>query len=187
MKNFKLLLATTAILSMGAMAVNADPASLTSNQAYLDIQAEFVNPITATPVSPLKFSMILADEGGKTVIVTPEGTLSNSSTATVLKNSVSAGKIEFTGGGELIGFRYDDEGTNYLDPDTYLSLVTDSSVNLTFESTKVSCGTVGSFEKDLAIENGKLVAKIGGTLTTANVSSVNEICTGQITVTILGK
>ena len=79
MKNFKLLLATTAILSTGAMAVKS-----ASNDTTLYMYASFMEPLVATLENYLGFGVILADEGGKTVIINPTTGFDTASSATMM-------------------------------------------------------------------------------------------------------
>ena len=109
MKNFKLLLATTAILSTGlAMSVLAD-ASLEGKEgtgyARIDAKATFTSPIRLTASNPIYFGLLDPKKGGE---VTIEAKFVNP-TVTDTKNAIitgagsiypqHAGSIMLTGGG----------------------------------------------------------------------------------------
>ena len=80
MKKTLLLGVAASMLSFSAMNVNA-----ASNDADLTIHAWFVKPFNLVKEQYLGFGMILADGGGKTVVVTPNGELDKSkSTATMM-------------------------------------------------------------------------------------------------------
>ena len=95
MKNIKLLLATTAMLSIGAIAANAD-----FNQATIRATASFASPSTATQGDAIIFGILDPNAGG-TLTVNPDGTFEG--TAKVIENggsygSINSGSIKFSGG-----------------------------------------------------------------------------------------
>ena len=70
MKNFKFLLATTAILSMGAMAVNAEPIASTT----LDVEAELIYDDVVNVIQNIKFGTFIANWQGapNSITIDPE-------------------------------------------------------------------------------------------------------------------
>ena len=211
MKNFKLLLATTAMLSATAIVANAD--DLTSNQANLEVRASFLKPIQAIPETYLGFGIILADEGGKSVVVTPAGELGTpgegKTQATMISSagwtnyydgdngryttysSLNAGKIRYKGIGNDTW-----DGANTMEMSAALAnaaaKVTFSNDPVTLTSHNgaddgVTCGTVTNFTKNFTQDGNDLILNIGGELTTADLSSAGNslVCVGNTTVTLV--
>ena len=208
MKNLKLLLATTAMLSVGAMMAKAD---LDDNQTTLDIYALLVSPITANQTQYLSFGVIQIgpNSAKKKVVVGTNDALATSgisgatTTASLLLNrkvnydgisvgDIRSGKIEFTGpfGHEnitdsayFLSFDDDTDGTFFKLSFTDAVLTPDGT-----GSGLTTCGTVKDFEYVLENDGeGTVTASIGATLTLADsftgMSDAMLGCKGQSVVT----
>ena len=191
-----LLLATTAML-LSTVAMNTNAAS---NSAELVIHAQFIKPMELISEQYLGFGLILADGGGKTVIVKNDGTLDPTSTATMISTasftnysdtriayaSLNEGLIRSKGA--MLNSNADQ--TEFID-------ITEDAVNvlykLNFSDETVeltdydgnACGTVSDFNYRFTIDGDDVLAHIGGTLTTANLSTITGTanCFGHTTVT----
>lgn len=196
MKKTLLLGVAASMLSFSAMNVNA-----ASNDADLTIHAWFVKPFNLVKEQYLGFGMILADGGGKTVVVTPNGELDKSkSTATMM----SAAKFKNFGEkmwayGSLNEGLLRAEGAlsgvlgpavfNNLDESILNSIVSvnfsDDTVDLT--SDDQTCGTVKDFTTHLTVEGDDILVHVGGTLETADLTGINGAidCYGLVTLTFI--
>ena len=101
MKNIKLLLATTAMLSMGLISTNVRALEHSNySSVILHGQVNLATPITAEEIDDLRFGVLDATTiAGKTLTISTDGTYSG--TAKVLSDGgdspLHPGKIEFTG------------------------------------------------------------------------------------------
>lgn len=185
-----LLLATTAML-LSTVAMNTNAAS---NSAELEIHAFFINPLEMVSEQYLGFGTILADEGGKTVVVTSDGELGAGTTATMMSTG------EWTNYGNTTTYGSLNEGLirvknvseiYYNDPmytiaDMMNISFSDETVELTdYEGN--ACGTVSNFTTDASIEGDDAFIHVGGTLTTADLSGTTSstACFGYTTVTFV--
>ena len=192
-----ILLTTTAML-LSAMAMNANAES--SNSAQLQVHAFFIKPIELISEQYLGFGVVLADEGGKTVIVKNDGTLDSNSTATVMSKATytNNGNGSFNEG--IIrakGFIDDDmDGTASSFPsiadEEVLNLlasvdISPKEIELKSQTDTVTCGTVTGFNTNITAENNDMLIHVGGTLTTANLSGQSRslVCNGYTTVTLV--
>ena len=195
MKKHILLTTTAMLLSAITLNANAEP----SNSAQLRVSATFVKPLELISEKYLGFGMILADEGGKTVIVKTDGTLDSNSTATMMSTasftnnesaSFNEGIIRVVGGiiddidGEASEFvNVNEETLNYL-----ISInISDKQLELKSKTDSVTCGTVTDFNSKITVEGEDALIHVGGTLTTANLSGQSRslLCDGYTTVTIV--
>ena len=184
MKKHILLNTTAMLLSIVAMNTKA-----ASNSAELEIIAEFLKPMELISEQYLGFGVMLADEGGKTVIVKNDGTLDPTSTATMISKtsfenddtgSLNQGLIRNKG--VLVG--------------THWKEVTNDNVNLVIDTVfshteveltdgDISCGTVSDLNTRLTVDGNDVLIHVGGTFTTADLSTIVETasCYGSVTVT----
>ena len=63
MRNFKLLLGATALLSMGAMTVNATPGDITGESTSVQTRVEILKARSLANTVPLDFGRIIVDQG----------------------------------------------------------------------------------------------------------------------------
>ena len=86
MKNFKLLLASTAILSMGVLTANA---SNDYNMGTINFTANatFVQPITVSDIYNLNFGVLSGAVKGDTVTVSTDGAYTKTGTVTLLQGT----------------------------------------------------------------------------------------------------
>ena len=159
MKNFKFLLATTAILSMGAIAANATGVygSATgvitshlnvSNTETIHMDVKFVEPLSITERAHLDFGTIKSPRSGQTVILNNDrksmcnGYNEYGGTATQLYTSGTGaphmGRMEFTG-----------STTGYSVGNMYDLYFANDSIDLT-DGGNTTCGTVSGFETPYA-------------------------------------
>ena len=191
-----LLLATTAML-LSTVAMNTNAAS---NSAELQIHAQFLKPMELISEQYLGFGAILADEGGKTVIVKNDGTLDPTSTATMMSTAsftnYSDGKISYASlneglirsKGALLDSNADQ--TEFIDitEDAANALLkvnfSDETVELT-DFDGIACGTVSDFNYRLTFDGDDILVHVGGTLTTADLSGITgtTTCFGYTTLT----
>ena len=92
MKNLKLLLATTAILSISTMAAKADA---TNPVAELKAYVDLANPVTVV-TEPVNFGVLDISQGG--FIKVHGGTTDETSTAIHISGGANGGSISFSGG-----------------------------------------------------------------------------------------
>lgn len=202
MKNLKLLLATTAILSAG-VAINAN-ADLSYESVGLDARVMFASPLTAESIKPISFGLLdLTTASKKTMTVNADGTYSGD--VKVLGDG-SLAKIEpavlrFTSNilDDLYITGTPDLKVNVADA-TITLYVVDSSLN----PTSLTCGTVDHFVQgskdtyEYEVGDGgshNLYIKIGGQLNVRDMSTLSEAeiaqmqsangfeCRGHTTVT----
>ena len=170
MKNFKLLLATTAMLSMGAMVANA-----TDDTFTLTTTVDLLRPaLVIEEISPLHFGRLYA-ENGAIVVAEANGGHGTGTTASIF-DPVYGGSIKISGG----VFDVIDQltGTNKTQYVANLSnalsggivAFPDEDIDLT--DGNIVCGTI---DKDtltqiaeVNAEGGYLTVGIGGTLTLAD-------------------
>lgn len=196
MKKHILLTTTAMLLSAVAMKTNAEP----TNTAALKVNATFVNPLEMLSEKYLGFGIILADEGGKKVVVTPKGELGEGSDATMMstasyanyyKNgsygnvgmgfsgSFNAGLVRVKNAGIISGdYEFSDIAKVTLSSET-LEL-------MTYDGSTV-CGVVDDFKTEASMEGDDGLIYVGGTLTTADLSNATSTvgCTGIITLTLV--
>ena len=100
MKNFKLLLATTAILSMGAMAANA----LTGETESVEMKAELIRAISLENTEPLDFGRIVVEDEttSLTVAMNSSGVSSVSGTTVGTQGKVINAYVVTQGGKGII-------------------------------------------------------------------------------------
>ncbi len=192
MKKHILLTTTAMLLSAITLKANAD-----SNSAHLNIDALFVKPMELVTENNLKFGMILADEGGKTVIVTPNGDLGETSTATMI--SKASYKNSYQGSFNeaqirLKGFLNEDyDGADFFEPNeenmnmVYTATFDNNEVELKSNTESITCGTVTDFTIKYTAEDDDAILHVGGTLTTADLRGQTRslMCHGSTTVTIV--
>ena len=91
MKNLKLLLATTAILSMGAMAAKAE--EIVSGVASLQASVNFVEPVSITQSQALHFGTLLHPEAGQSVIWQPNDSTTEIASSSDAQQVFSSGSL----------------------------------------------------------------------------------------------
>ena len=189
MKNYKLLLATTAILSMGAMTANADELSWSnySNAGVsIPLNVRVVKPIKVAVERGIDFGTIEYDENDKTKYITID------------KDGNVGGTAQYFGGAHtgLIWYR----NFNELDgvhlkleiPEEPVQLYANGVITAGKE-----CGTVSNFEQkrgsdpeefgeegqtfDIPIYIGAKYISSANTMS----SSVGTICAGSVTATLV--
>ena len=128
MKNFKLLLATTAILSTGALMANAGNIASTFFSIHLDI----LSAITAE-YGTIEFGGILAGNGKK-VVLNSDGTYGVGTTATTVTATGSVYPAKFKGG------PIESNGSNYA---KFSGVLTAEDENLYDTSdSSIVCGSI---------------------------------------------
>ena len=186
MKNFKLLMASTAILSMGAFGANADELSTTVH-AYADI----VGTLTLTEVDPISFGVITAASG--TVVIDTAGNVSG--TATTIAGGHRARKLQ-PGIVKLSGSGIDNihyAATTFIEwviPDITLKQGTGQSAITCGVVSGMSSGAPGGtteFDKET---DGSILLKYGGTFTldsgiASHLSNSRLECSGEGTITLV--
>jgi len=96
MKNKFLLLATTALLSMGAIAANSANTNISGTPAKLDASVKFMEPVSITQTQALHFGTLLRPQAGQTVVWGPSDLTAVSSGSTaqqVFTSGAQAPKI----------------------------------------------------------------------------------------------
>ena len=195
-----ILLTTTAML-LSAIATNTNAAS---NSAELDIEAFFVRPFEITKEQYLGFGVILADEGGKKVVVKADGSLGEDTSATMMSSATFKNYGDSTndflygsfneGLFRVNGLLSDDyDGTMSIPQnETALNLFISvnfntPSVDLTSNKESIKCGTVSDFTTNLTLNDEDVLIHVGGTLTTANLKGTTRSlrCSGSATLTII--
>ena len=174
MKNFKFLLATTAILSMGAMAVNAaeEYTYYTSDGVNMTVKVGLLKVPVIDLVTDLDFGVAMIKNEGDTITINAK-TGAVGGTAIRLKDGIP-------------GYISIDSYNTW--PDTALSLPS-SPVTLKYtdsESVEHTCGTVDSFNQHASNER----YSVGGTFHASDVSSflpgaVPIECTSTMTLTLV--
>ena len=197
MKKNILLTTTAMLLSAITLNANAD-----SNSATLMVNASFVKPFQLASEQYLGFGLILADEGGKKVVVTTDGKLGAGSDATMMSTAsfknYSDSVVAYSSFNEGLirakGFLDNDYDGTFVFPinDDVANLIasvsfSDTSLDLKSQTDSVTCGTVTGFNSKITIEGEDLLIHVGGTLTTANLSgqSRSVVCVGYTTVTLV--
>ena len=192
-----ILLTTTAML-LSAVAMNTNAAS---NSAELEISASFMKPFEFLREQYLGFGMILADEGGKTVIVKNDGTLDPTSTATMMSTSsfTNYSNAGFTIGSlnegliRAKGFLTNSSGgLSFVDLDegAINALATISFSNETVElkdNDGNTCGTVSGLNYKLTKDGEDVLINVGVKLTTADLRGITGTieCDAYTTVTVV--
>ena len=188
-----LLLATTAmLLSTAAMNTNAQTAQAPSNTIQLPIYAAFYKPMTLEMEHLLAFGPILADEGGKRVVVKTDGTLDvGETTATMLSVASGAGGVlAHAGIIRAIGLNSGNDG--YESSAEILKIDTGGEVTLKMVGDDGAlgraCATVKELHPNLTADGDDVLIRIGGILETndlRDMEQVGAICAGEATVTVL--
>ena len=173
MKNFKLLLASTAILSTGALAVLATPSTAPQSvTAQFGADIVIVEPALMTGGN-ISFPTMLAT-GGRVVTVDATGAVDSSSTATFADPNPTASVNPIIISGADIGSMYDDSNgaDTSFDINNYSGwsqiqmppkiTLTDVSTNQSGKCGDVTGFTPGtpSFGKDIMEEGGSEVRTI---------------------------
>ena len=202
MKNFKLLLATTAILSTGALAVLADPTPVFNNDTVSPViyaEAIIIKPLTVSSSSeePINFGSMVFEKGKYVTINTAGEIDTNASNATTYDVQRRAARVHLSGTGTIGNMIYgmnndpeeeytDDELTADISP--YITF-TIPDITLTAEN-NINCGKVDSFEQKYHLANDGIDVYIGGKFTMSN----NDItmpasgflnCSGNVTATLV--
>ena len=176
MRNFKLLLATTAILSTTAMVANAEHANYQS--VGIGAYVNFRDPISATTIKELGFGILEASSAaGKSLTVNPDGTYSG--TVKVLGDSgdipLQAAEIKFHGGRFNEGYANDDSISLHLDGKE-IELKDDNKL----------CGKVTNLiQGEISSNDGgtELTVHVGGTLEISDTFTSAYSCVGNTTLT----
>ena len=194
MKNFKLFLASTAILSTGALAVMADDLPT----ATLNTEVRLIrSSITMAEISPIQFGTIYA-ENGAVVVAVPNGGHGDGTTARPF-DPVYGGQLQ------IRGDYFDALGIGYFN--NYDTEITNINTNLDgldiLEFTNITplkdgdivCGEIreGSLTQIATMdEKGGINIGIGGTLVLdnnieASIATANRglDCKGTITATVI--
>ena len=138
MKNFKLLLATTAILSTGALMANAGNIATSKFVAHVDIYSA----ITADP-GMIEFNGILAGDGKK-VALNSDGTYGAGTTATTIHPKGIVEPAQFKGGPIA------SDGSNYA---KFSGVLTANDENLYDTSdSSIVCGSIDVGEMSVTSE-----------------------------------
>ena len=93
MKNFKLLLATTTILSTGAFIANALYTD-TEYNVQIHADAKLVKSYEVKETKRINFGTIVTTKAGQQVVVNADGTLGEATTATLLVGSAQSGDAQ---------------------------------------------------------------------------------------------
>ena len=189
MKNFKLLLATTAILSTGALMVNAT-SNMESAYGKLKIYATLVKPLVITQNDWLGFGIITGHKGKK-VIVETDGTLGTESDNIVVAQKSTSQMTSFQAGKLTIS------GTDFSSMSqeslSAFDINFENEVTLSFSDSHGTtyCGTVSDFKKDLSVLGSDLIVKVGAQFIVGNDTDYtigNPLpCEGETTVTLIQK
>ena len=171
MKNFKLLLATTAILSTGAIVAQAiDERNFTTN---INISADIVSPEHLAKVQDLNFGRIAIQNGGTlgTITITTDGQVQNDNT--LYFEGAQQGIVKWNGSIWNIQNRtlsFPEEVT-----------LTDTSSN--------ECGTVSNFQSGSSGRNAcggaPCVDEFGIGATFSFDSQQERLCTGTLTISLI--
>ena len=187
MKNFKLLLATTAMLSMGAMAANAETGNFS-----ITAQAAFTSPIQAS-TSYIQFGLLDPVVGGN-VIVNPDGTFEGNAVLTPVGNALSpqAGSVTLYGGA-ISG--YSSSAYFTTNDQIVLDFTEQENIELRENGTPSGklCGYVDTFTegtREITSVSGKKGVRIplGATLNIVeNYTPTSDVqyCMGSMTVTYI--
>ncbi len=202
MKKTLLLGVAASMLSFSAMNVNAEAIpSKPSNTAKLEVLVGFVKPFEMASEKYLGFGMILADEGGKKVVVTTKGELGEGSDATMMStasfanyyNNGSYGNVfmgaagSFNTGLVRIKNLWGDGAGDYEVLDLVKVTLSHESVDLIAQDDSTVCGVVDAFETEVSMEGNDALIHVGGRLTTEDMRHVTsmEFCYADITVTVV--
>ena len=192
MKNFKLLLATTAILSTGlAMNVMAEgdiSFSDSSIKTLIHAKAKLITNLSIREDAVLDFGSILAPRNNQTIEITAEGV--RNSNANFVDDEYSAGAIAVSGD------YYSDEHVvkNVDHTDEYYSFTFPDT--MTLKAGNTVCGVVSDFTQSSEFNHGvdigkEIVINYGGTLTldknieTSLALNQTVECEGEATVTLV--
>ena len=208
MKNFKLLLATTAILSTGALLANAEDVlyyssnvTLNGPSAKLKAVATLINSLEVKEIRPLSFGGIIKPEGGQKVVVSVDGSHDLGQTTAHVISSVFASSNANTtdamlslapGEIEISGSYFADNGVNQQDSDVtaapYFIFNEGTDVkHVPLKSGEILCGEVdftpegvkyGSAE--MSSDFKKMTYKYGGILTLAEGIENNVPLNGSL-------
>jgi len=183
MKNYKLLLATTAILSVGAFMANAE---FKNPEVDVKAKASFVTSIT-TSVEPISFGVIDPRAGGSVSIDAYTGVASGD--ALIVYGDPTRGKVAFTG---IKGF-FDANALPSYNWAHYIHLVLDSEKIDLYENEANKtgkCGTVDPITESVgeysSSGTGSIDIYLGGTLNIESgyiPSNGYKECTGTQTIT----
>lgn len=187
MKNIKLLLATTAILSMGAMVVNA---GTTGADVTIHPQVTMVSDFGITSVQELNFGKVAWGTSGKSLTITASAD-ENKDIATDIEGSA----IYFGGANAGIIVIGGPAQSPYYGKNYELSFPTEIILSTTVgegdEATDVECGRVSNFNQASVRQGGSMGSiAYGGTYTIAQIPS-NQLyssshnCTGAGIVTFI--
>ena len=193
MKKTLLLGVAASMLSFSAMNVNAE--TTPSNTAELELRATFVNPLEMLSEKYLGFGVILADEGGKKVVVTPKGELGEGSDATMMSTASYANyykdgqstDMSFTGALNAGLVRVKNISGYDYGVEVIKVTLSDESVDLIAMDDSTVCGVVDAFETEVSVEGDDALIHVGGRLTTADLSHTTSKteCYSKITLTLV--
>ncbi len=192
MKKNILLTTTAMLLSAITLNANAD-----SNSVNLEVGAMFVAPFEMVAEQYLGFGVILADEGGKKVVVDTTGALDEGQTTATMMSTASFHSYENHGDSVEMYLGSLNEGLirvkNILadnfskTPDIYMINVNDNEpIELTVRG-GIKCGVVGGWDAKVEEAGNDLLIHVGGTLETADLRGQNTMlaCSGAATVTLV--
>ena len=193
MKKHILLTTTAMLLSAITLNANAEP----SNSVRLQVGASFIAPFEMVAEQYLGFGVILADEGGKKVVVDTTGALDEGQTTATMMSTASFHSYENHGDGEAMYLGSLNEGLirvkNILadnfskTPDIYMINVNDNEpIELTVRG-GIKCGVVSGWNAEVEEAGNDLLIHVGGTLETADLRGQNTMlaCSGAATVTLV--
>jgi len=182
MKNFNLLLATTAILSMGAVAVNAESyPAYTSAGIKIPVNVGLVNSMTYKVDSDLNFGVAMLNPSLEGTIAIPaDGSTPTYTNAIKLKDG-TRGAISLN-----VADAMAPTGISLVLPDNEhpLTLTSGTGENLR------TCGTVNNFSQSpVVIVDGLIAINVGGTFKVSSGLTIDPYetlnCSADLTVTLV--
>ena len=184
MKNLKLLLATTAILSAGLM-IDANAVDVNVTSFNLKTRVAFVEAIEFELQKELDFGIIRDPESTDKVIINAEDGSTEGSTTKLIAGTTSRGEV-FVKSGSFSHYSYTRRGSEELSDAYALRLQFPSEIRLS-SGTNTVCGYVTGLRTDDFTSNSAM--HIGGTFEakakTGESLALGGNCTGEGTVTLV--
>ena len=175
MKKFNLLLATTAILSTGALIANA-----TELGVKINAQVAMFPDFSMNEVQELSFGTIIGPVENQLVVVTPSGALGSGTTAKVTDTKVKEG-------GKTVNYTIHAGKIEVIAADPQIEGVLPSvdlilPKNIVLKDGSNTCGEVTEVSaSEYSMEDGGFT--YGGTFKVGDISSATLFCTGSETIT----
>ena len=146
MKNYKLLLATTAVLALGAFAANAEHVNVDSTlSTTIHSEVYIATTMQMEEASPLKFGMLLNPSSGDYVTVNADGTIDSKVAIGSYTESSGGATVGTVSAGSVVITDNSGKGFINLSPEGTLSytFTLPNSIAMV-DDHDLSCGTVTS-------------------------------------------